>query len=43
MLTGEKWARGPGSPPEVKGLVWYTDGAGLGSMGSLWEEGSISL
>jgi hypothetical protein len=25
MLTTQKWAKGPGTPPAVKGLVWYTD------------------
>jgi hypothetical protein len=25
MLTGKKWTRGPGTPPTVKGLIWYTD------------------
>jgi ribonuclease HI len=23
----EDWTRGPAAPPEVKGLVWYTDGS----------------
>jgi hypothetical protein len=27
MLTREDWTRGSGSPPEIKGLVWYTDGS----------------
>jgi hypothetical protein len=27
LLTREDWTRGSGSPPEVKGLVWYTDGS----------------
>ena len=27
MLTREYWTRGSGSPPEIKGLVWYTDGS----------------
>ena len=27
MLTREEWTRGPGSPPVVKGLVWYMDGS----------------
>jgi len=22
-----KWTRGPGTPPAVKGLIWYTDGS----------------
>jgi hypothetical protein len=26
MLAREEWARCPGTPPMVKGLVWYTDG-----------------
>ena len=25
VLTREKWNRGPGAPPEVKGLIWFTD------------------
>jgi hypothetical protein len=25
MLTREEWTRGPGTPSEVKGLVWFTD------------------
>jgi hypothetical protein len=40
MLTREEWTKGPGSPPAVKGLVWYTDGSrtqGGGGRGrSLW-------
>jgi len=27
MLTREKWARGPGTPPAVKGLVCFTVGS----------------
>jgi len=27
MLTREDWTKGSGAPPEVKGLVWYTDGS----------------
>jgi hypothetical protein len=27
MLTREDWTRGSGSPSEIKGLVWYTDGS----------------
>ena len=27
LLTRENWTRGSGAPPEVKGLVWYTDGS----------------
>jgi len=38
MLTKENWTRGSGAPPEVKGLVCYTDGPV--SLGKLWEEGS---
>jgi hypothetical protein len=41
MLTREEWTSGPGTPPAVKGLVWFRDGSGtaggggLGSMGNL--------
>jgi len=27
MLTREDWTRGTGTPPAVKGLVWFTDGS----------------
>ena len=27
MLTREDWTLGSGPPPEIKGLVWYTDGS----------------
>ena len=27
MLTREEWTRGPGTPPVVKGLFWFTDGS----------------
>jgi hypothetical protein len=27
MLAREEWARCPGTPPMVKGLIWYTDGS----------------
>jgi hypothetical protein len=27
MLTREDWTRGSGSPPEIKGPFWYTDGS----------------
>jgi hypothetical protein len=27
MLPREEWTRGPGTPPMVKGLVWFTDGS----------------
>jgi hypothetical protein len=26
VLTREEWTRSPGTPPVVKGLVWFTDG-----------------
>ena len=26
MLTREEWTRRPGTPPAVKGLIWFTDG-----------------
>jgi hypothetical protein len=26
MLAREEWTRGPGTPPVVKGFVWFTDG-----------------
>jgi len=26
MLTREEWTRGHGTPPKVKGLVWFTGG-----------------
>jgi len=26
MLTREEWTRGPGTPPAVKGLLWFTGG-----------------
>ena len=40
VLTREDWAKADGSPPAVKGLVWFTDGSrmrggpGLESMGN---------
>jgi hypothetical protein len=49
MLTREEWTKGTGTPPVVKGPVWFTDGSkmkegpGLESMGNLCEEGSASL
>jgi hypothetical protein len=52
MLTREEWTKKPGSPPVVKGLVWYTDGSraqgggggqGPESMGNPWVGGSVSL
>jgi hypothetical protein len=27
LLTREEWTKGTGTPPVVKGLVWYTDGS----------------
>jgi hypothetical protein len=27
MLTSEDWSKGTGTPPVVKGLVWFTDGS----------------
>jgi ribonuclease HI len=27
MLAREEWTRSPGTPPVVKGFVWYTDGS----------------
>jgi ribonuclease HI len=27
MLNTEEWTKGAGSPPVVKGLIWYTDGS----------------
>jgi hypothetical protein len=41
MLPREELTKGPGTPPAVKGLIWFTDGSrlrrglGLGSMGNL--------
>jgi hypothetical protein len=46
MLTREEWTKGPGSPPVVKGLIWYTDGSrmqGPESKGNPWVGGSVSL
>jgi len=48
-LTREDWTRETGIPPVLKELVRFTDGSkmkegtGLGSMGSLWKDGSASL
>ena len=48
-LTREEWTRGPGTPPAVKGLIWFMDGSriaegtGAGSTGNLQTEGSASL
>jgi len=27
MLTREEWTRGPGTPPAVKEIVWFTGGS----------------
>jgi hypothetical protein len=27
ILAREEWTGSPGTPPAVKGLVWYTDGS----------------
>jgi hypothetical protein len=46
MLTKEEWTRGPGTPPIVNGLIWYTGCGGkpgLESMGNLQEEDTVSL
>ena len=50
MLTREEWTSGPGTPPAVKGLVWFTGGSrtaeGTGA-GVYWQSAdrrlSISL
>jgi len=34
MLTREEWTRGPGTPPVVKGLVWFTDGSRMDRTGA---------
>jgi hypothetical protein len=39
MLTREEWTRVAGTPPTVKGLVWYTDGSRTAEgtqVGGLW-------
>jgi len=44
MLTREEQTRGPGTPPVVRGLIWFTDGSRtmegtrLEFVGILWEE-----
>ena len=49
MLTREDWTLGSGPPPEIKGLIWYTDGSrmkegtGAGIYGQSLKEGSVSL
>jgi hypothetical protein len=27
MLTREEWTKGTGTPPPVKGFIWFTDGS----------------
>jgi hypothetical protein len=46
VLTREDWTMGPGTPPIVKGDIWFTDGSqmgggglGPGSMGNPLGEG----
>ena len=34
MLTMEDWTRGTGTPPVVKGLVWFTDGSRMEGTGA---------
>jgi hypothetical protein len=34
MLTREDWTRGSGSPLEIKGLIWYTDGSKMEGTGA---------
>jgi hypothetical protein len=36
MLTREDWTRGSGSPPEIKGLFWYTDGSKMKEGTGAW-------
>jgi hypothetical protein len=49
MLTREDGTKGLGAPPEVKGLVWYTDGSkmragtGAGVYGQYLRKLSFSL
>jgi hypothetical protein len=46
LLSRKDWTIGTGTPPIVKGHVWFRDGSrmeggpGLGSMGNLMEESS---
>jgi hypothetical protein len=46
LLTREEWTKSSGSTPEVKGLVWYTDGSkmkegtGAGVYGQSEKQGS---
>jgi len=34
MLTREDWTKGTGTPPVVKGLVWFTDGSKMEGTGA---------
>ena len=34
MLTREDWTNGTGTPPVVKGLVWFTDGSKMEGTGA---------
>jgi hypothetical protein len=34
MLPTDEWARGPGTPPVVKGFIWFTDGLRMGGTGA---------
>jgi len=50
ILTREEWNKGPGTPPAVKGFVWFMDGSrtlegtGVGVNGqSMGRRLSISL
>jgi hypothetical protein len=49
LLSRKDWTTGTGTPPIVKGRVWFTYGSrmggelGLGSMGSPMVEGSAFL
>jgi hypothetical protein len=40
VLTREEWTRGPGTPPVVKGFVWFTDGSKMveGTRAGLYEQ-----
>jgi hypothetical protein len=46
LMSREDWTIGTGTPPIVKGHVWFIDGSrmeggpGMGSMGNLMVEGS---
>jgi hypothetical protein len=36
MLTRDNWTKDPGAPPEVKGLIWFTDGSKMRGGGGDW-------